>query len=139
MKVRILLMPAMVLLLAADDPKEPEVPELNRKVLEFARNNQLLVAVRGGGHNVAGTALSSRHSRPRRMRRGLAVLILGPRREKKDASVRARENNMSDLPSNGTVGGPRRSETLRVDLGEVGRRRSKGFRNSRCGTSAVVL
>jgi hypothetical protein len=39
MKVRILLVPAMVLLLAAGDPKEPDVPELNRKVLEFARNN----------------------------------------------------------------------------------------------------
>jgi hypothetical protein len=39
MNVRILLMPAMLLLLGADDPNKPEVPELNRKVLEFARDN----------------------------------------------------------------------------------------------------
>ncbi len=39
MKVRILLLTGMVLLLAADDPKKPEVPELNRKVLEYVRDN----------------------------------------------------------------------------------------------------
>jgi hypothetical protein len=39
MKLRILLAPAMILLLAADDPKKPEIPELNRKVLEYARDN----------------------------------------------------------------------------------------------------
>ena len=38
MKVPILLLPAMVLLLAADDLKQSDVPELNRKVLEFARD-----------------------------------------------------------------------------------------------------
>src|SRR5713101_9490483 len=28
--------------------------------INFARNNNLLVAIRGGGHNVAGTSLSDR-------------------------------------------------------------------------------
>lgn len=37
MKLRLLSVGAILLLLAADTPKEPEVPELNRKVLEFAR------------------------------------------------------------------------------------------------------
>jgi hypothetical protein len=37
MKVRMLLVGAIVLLLAADTPKESEVPELNKKVLEFAQ------------------------------------------------------------------------------------------------------
>jgi hypothetical protein len=38
MKVRVLSAAAVVVLLAADAPKEAEVPELNKKVLEFARD-----------------------------------------------------------------------------------------------------
>lgn len=37
MKSRMFSVGAIVLLLAADAPKEPEAPELNKKVLEFAR------------------------------------------------------------------------------------------------------
>ncbi len=39
MKVRVCSVLAMVLLLAADAPKEVDVPELNQKVLAFAKDN----------------------------------------------------------------------------------------------------
>ena len=71
MKARILLLPAMVLLLAADDPEKPEVPELNRKVLEFARDH---LGKKVGERRV-------RHpGRPRTPQSGSAALVHHPRR-----------------------------------------------------------
>ncbi len=39
MKLRALSMVALVLLLGADAPKKAEIPELNKKVLQFAKDH----------------------------------------------------------------------------------------------------
>jgi hypothetical protein len=64
MKPRILLLPAMVLLLAADDSKKPDIPELNKKVLEFARDN--LGKKVGDGECATLAALALRKAEARR-------------------------------------------------------------------------